>query len=77
MATRSPSQSIFRPKQAINQSALEDNKALIEDINRRNLIRGGVSLGALSFLTGCDVSDSSAVRSMDVPAQSLRARARG
>jgi DMSO/TMAO reductase YedYZ molybdopterin-dependent catalytic subunit len=64
MATRSPSQSIFRPKQAINQSALEDNKALIEDINRRNLIRGGVSLGALSFLTGCDVSDSSAVRSM-------------
>jgi DMSO/TMAO reductase YedYZ molybdopterin-dependent catalytic subunit len=64
MSTRSPSQSVFRPKKALDQSALEDNKALVEDINRRNLLRGGVSLGALSFLTGCDVSDQSAVRSM-------------
>jgi DMSO/TMAO reductase YedYZ molybdopterin-dependent catalytic subunit len=64
MSNRSPSRSVFRPKQAIDQSALEENKALVEDINRRNLIRGGVSLGALTFLTGCDVSDHSAVRSM-------------
>src|SRR5271166_6448816 len=64
MSTRSPSQSIFRPKKTIDQSALEENKALVDDINRRNLLRGGVSLGALSFLTGCDVSDGSAVRSM-------------
>jgi DMSO/TMAO reductase YedYZ molybdopterin-dependent catalytic subunit len=64
MAVRSPSPSIFRPKQAIDQSALEENKALVEDINRRNLLRGAVSLGALSMLTGCDVSDDSAVRSM-------------
>jgi DMSO/TMAO reductase YedYZ molybdopterin-dependent catalytic subunit len=64
MATRSPSPSIFRPEGAIDQSALEVNKALVEDINRRNLLRGAVSLGALSFLTGCDVSDHSAVRSM-------------
>src|SRR6202030_1376171 len=34
------------------------------DIKRRNLLRGTVSLGALSFLTGCDVKDSSSVRSM-------------
>src|SRR5580700_11507703 len=64
MATRSPSPSIFRPKKAIDQSALDENKALVRDINRRNLLRGAVSLGALSFLTGCDVKDSSAVRSM-------------
>src|SRR5713226_5379739 len=64
MSSRSPSQSIFRPKQAIDQSALEENKALVEDVNRRTLLRGTVSLGALSFLTGCDVKDSSAVRSM-------------
>jgi DMSO/TMAO reductase YedYZ molybdopterin-dependent catalytic subunit len=64
MATRSPSPSIFRPERAIDQSALEVNKALVEDINRRHLLRGAVSLGALSFLTGCDVSDHSAVRSM-------------
>ena len=33
-------------------------------VDRRNLLRGTVSLGALTFLTGCDVSDTSAVRSM-------------
>src|SRR6516225_9091960 len=64
MAVRSPSPSIFRPQQAIDQSALEENKALVEGINRRNLLRGAVSLGALSMLTGCDVNDHSAVRSM-------------
>ena len=64
MADRSPSPSIFRPRQMIHQSALEENKALVEHINRRNLLRGAVSLGALSMLTGCDVSDDSAVRSM-------------
>jgi DMSO/TMAO reductase YedYZ molybdopterin-dependent catalytic subunit len=64
MPIRSPSQSIFRPRQPIDQRALQDNNALVEDINRRNLLRGAVSLGALSFLTGCDVSDTSAVRAM-------------
>ena len=64
MAVRSPSPSIFRPRQMIDQSALKENKTLVEDINRRNLLRGAVSLGALSMLTGCDVSDDSAVRSM-------------
>ena len=64
MGVRSPSSSIFRPRKIIDQSALEENKALVEDINRRNLLRGAVSLGALSMLTGCDVSDTSAVRSM-------------
>jgi hypothetical protein len=29
MAIRSPSQSVFRPKQAIDQSALADNKAQV------------------------------------------------
>ena len=30
---------------------------------RRDLLRGGLSLGALTLLTGCDVSDSDAVQS--------------
>jgi DMSO/TMAO reductase YedYZ molybdopterin-dependent catalytic subunit len=64
MSTRSPSPSVFRPAKGVDQSALEENAALIADINRRNVLRGALSLGALSFLTGCDVSDSSAVRSM-------------
>jgi len=64
MPVRSPSQSVFRPRQPLDRSALAEDKALLADINRRNVLRGTVSLGALSLLTGCDVSDSSAVRSM-------------
>ncbi len=62
MPIRSPSQSIFRPKNGIDQSAMAENKKLVADINRRNLLRGTVSLGALTMLTGCTVSDNSAVQ---------------
>jgi DMSO/TMAO reductase YedYZ molybdopterin-dependent catalytic subunit len=63
MSTRTPSRSLFRPPQGVDQSALAENKALVTEINRRNILRGTVSLGALSLLTGCNVSDQSAVRS--------------
>jgi DMSO/TMAO reductase YedYZ molybdopterin-dependent catalytic subunit len=56
------SQSIFRPARAIDQSALRENKALVEDIDRRGVLRGAVSLGALAFLAGCDVSEHDAVQ---------------
>ncbi len=32
------------------------------DINRRGLLRGAVSLGALTMLTGCDVSEIDSVQ---------------
>ena len=32
------------------------------DINRRRLLRGGLSLGGLTMLTGCDISDTDAVQ---------------
>lgn len=64
MLVRTPSRSIFRPSKPVSQMVLEENRGLVQAINRRNLLRGTVSLGALSFLTGCDVSDSSPVRSM-------------
>jgi DMSO/TMAO reductase YedYZ molybdopterin-dependent catalytic subunit len=51
--TRTPS--IFRPRKAIDQDVLRENRALVDDINRRNVLRGAISLGALSLLTGCDV----------------------
>ena len=50
---KTPSPSIFRPEGGIDQSALKEHKALVEDINRRGLLRGAVSLGALTMLTGC------------------------
>ena len=64
MPIRTPSQSIFRPAQAIDQSVLEENRKLIEEIDRSKILRGAVSLGALTMLTGCNVTDRSAVQSV-------------
>jgi DMSO/TMAO reductase YedYZ molybdopterin-dependent catalytic subunit len=64
MAIRSPSRSIFRPKDGVDQAPLEEGRKLVADINRRNLLRGTVSLGALTMLTGCTVSDTGAVQSV-------------
>ncbi len=55
MSIRARTPSIFRPRKAIDQSVLTENRTLIDDINRRNVLRGAVSLGALSLLTGCNV----------------------
>jgi len=52
MSIRTPSTSVFRPKGGIDQSVLQENKALVADINRRKILSGAVSLGALSMLTG-------------------------
>jgi DMSO/TMAO reductase YedYZ molybdopterin-dependent catalytic subunit len=59
-----PSRSIFRPQGALDQSVLTENKKLVEEISRRNVLRGTVSLGALSLLTGCDVTDKAAVQTV-------------
>src|SRR5271170_1830919 len=55
LRTRTPS--LFRPRKAFDQSVLTENRTLVGDINRRNVLRGAVSLGALTMLTGCDVSE--------------------
>ena len=55
---RTPSPSIFRPKRKIDRSVLAENRALIETIDRRGVLRGALSLGALSLLAGCSVTDT-------------------
>ncbi len=55
--------SFFRPKARPGQSALAENRQLVADIGRRQLLRGTLSLGALTFLTGCNVSDRESVQS--------------
>jgi DMSO/TMAO reductase YedYZ molybdopterin-dependent catalytic subunit len=62
MAIRTPATSIFRPKRRIDQGVLAENKRLVEKIDRRGVLRGAVSLGALTFLTGCDVSENDQVQ---------------
>ena len=59
---RSPTPSIFRPKKPVDQSVLTENRALLDDINRRGVLRGAISLGALTLLTGCDVSEEEPVQ---------------
>jgi DMSO/TMAO reductase YedYZ molybdopterin-dependent catalytic subunit len=56
------SRSLFRPKQRIGHGVLRENRKLVEDINRRGLLRGAVSLGALTMLTGCDVTEDDSVQ---------------
>ena len=61
---RTPSPSIFRPAGGIDQSVLANNKALLAEIDRRKLLRGSLSLGALTMLTGCSVTDRDVVQAV-------------
>jgi DMSO/TMAO reductase YedYZ molybdopterin-dependent catalytic subunit len=63
MSIRPPARSLFRPKVAPNQSVLAEHKELIESIERRGFLKGTLSLGALTFLSGCNISDRDAVQS--------------
>ena len=51
----------FRPAAGVDQGILVANRKLVHAIERRHLLRGAVSLGALSLLTGCDVTDEHSV----------------
>jgi len=62
MTIRTPSPSVFR--RPVDQSVLKENKALLAEIDRRKVLRGTLSLGALSLLTGCDVTDKEAVQAV-------------
>jgi DMSO/TMAO reductase YedYZ molybdopterin-dependent catalytic subunit len=62
MTIRTPSRSIFRPRRPPDQGILRENRRLIQEIDRRNVLRGALSLGALTFLTGCTVSENDSVQ---------------
>jgi DMSO/TMAO reductase YedYZ molybdopterin-dependent catalytic subunit len=62
MPLRSPNSSIFRPKKPIDQSLLHEYRAPIAEITRRRILRGALSLGALTLLTGCDVTEEEPVQ---------------
>lgn len=51
----------FRPARLPAPAVLDDHKPMLRALERRGLIRGGLSLGALAMLPGCDVSDSTSV----------------
>src|ERR1700761_8762228 len=53
----------FRPNKVPDASILDDHRPLIRSLERRGVIRGGFSLGALVMLTGCDVTRPESVAS--------------
>ena len=63
MKVRTPSSSVFRPAHGVDQSVLDENKALLAEIDRRKIFQGALSLGAMTMLTGCSVTDKTAVQS--------------
>jgi DMSO/TMAO reductase YedYZ molybdopterin-dependent catalytic subunit len=62
MAIRTRTLSLFRPQKPVDQQVLSENRTLIESMDRRGILRGAVSLGALTMLTGCDVSEDDSVQ---------------
>ena len=46
--------SLFRPGKVPDPALLDNHRPLIRSLERRGLIRGGLSLGALTLLSGCD-----------------------
>ena len=51
----------FRPAVAPDPAILDNHRPLIRSLQRRGLLRGGLSLGALTMLTGCDVRDDGSI----------------
>ena len=61
---KSPSKSLFRPPAGFDQGILHENRRLIEQIDRRNVLRGSLSLAALTLLGGCDVSENAQLQTV-------------
>ena len=51
----------FRPDAAPDPAILDNHRPMIRSLQRRGLLRGGLSLGALTMLTGCDVSNDGSI----------------
>lgn len=53
--------SLFRPHKVPDPALLDDHRPLIRGLERRGMIRGSLSLGALTMLTGCDFEKPASV----------------
>jgi DMSO/TMAO reductase YedYZ molybdopterin-dependent catalytic subunit len=53
--------SLFRPATVPDPGLLEAQRPLVRSLERRGLLRGTLSLGALTLLTGCDFSTPDSV----------------
>jgi len=62
MSFRIRTPSLFRPRKSVDRAVLKESRALVEDFNRRGVLRSALTLGALTLLTGCDVSEEESVQ---------------
>ncbi len=62
MPIRIRAPAILRPRKPTGRRAPGKNRPFAGDVDRRGLLRGAVSLGALGMLTGCDVSENDGVQ---------------
>lgn len=64
MSIYQPKRSPNRPEGFDGKKLLEPHRALMIDIERRGFLRGAASLGALTLLTGCDISNDASLQSV-------------
>jgi DMSO/TMAO reductase YedYZ molybdopterin-dependent catalytic subunit len=62
MSTRIRTPSLFRPLEWRNRPGVRESRVMIEDFNRRGVLRSALTLGALTLLSGCDVSEEESVQ---------------
>jgi DMSO/TMAO reductase YedYZ molybdopterin-dependent catalytic subunit len=62
MSLRIRTASLFRSRKSVDRIVLKQSRAIVEDFNRRGVLRGALTLGALTMLTGCDVSEEQSVQ---------------
>jgi DMSO/TMAO reductase YedYZ molybdopterin-dependent catalytic subunit len=64
MSEKPRTSSIMRPQRPVDQSLLTQNHALVHSLERRLFLRNSLSLGALTMLTGCDVTNKDQVQTV-------------
>ena len=69
--------SLFRPDDAPDASVLDLYRPLIRSLERRGLIRGGLALGSVVMLTGCDVKRPESVEAALLAISRLNDRVQG
>jgi len=69
-----PSKSMFQPREGVGQDFLDENRKLIAQIDRRNVLRGSLTLGGLTLLSGCAVSGDAQLRPCTVSTVSENAK---
>jgi DMSO/TMAO reductase YedYZ molybdopterin-dependent catalytic subunit len=62
MSLRTPTPSRFRPQRPVDRGILHEHRKLIQKIDRRGVLQGGLSLGALMMLSGCNLSEADPVQ---------------